>query len=144
MISIDATMFPLVVTTASGVLTDDEYRTHLAELTRVTVDKHKPYAYVYDGTGVENMAPSQRAMQAAWINEHRESIAAMCVGCGFAMPMFWRPVMNIIHLLSPPPYEYDVSGSLVDAIRWAMVQLEKHGLRPPYGQRDAVKVVAHG
>ena len=122
---------PLVIATAYGVLTDDEYAAHLEECADATLARDTPYAYVYDGVGLDKMAPTTRRLQADWINKHSVAIKKLNVGCGFAFVGLNRPLLTAVHWMSPPPYPYKIFGARRDATRWCIEQLRSAGLEVP-------------
>lgn len=67
-VAIDSSRHPLVIATAHGALTDEEYLVHLEECAEATIVRDTPYAYVYDGTKIVKMAPivAHRAQAIDW------------------------------------------------------------------------------
>jgi hypothetical protein len=127
-ILIDASRAPLIITTASGVLNDTEYAAHLDECTKLIVQPARPYAYVYDGTRIDQMPSSCRQLQATWINTHRPVIGRLNRGCGFAFASaITRGLLTAVHWISPPPYPHSISATRDDAIRWCLDRLVRAG-----------------
>jgi predicted Zn-ribbon and HTH transcriptional regulator len=123
-IVLDVSRAPLLITTATGVLREAEYRDHLTQCTELIVKVGRPYAYVYDGTGIVQMPSSCRKLQAEWINEHRMVIRSLNRGCGFAFASaLTRGLLTAVHWLSPPPYPHAIFAVRGEAIRWCIDQL---------------------
>jgi DNA-binding transcriptional regulator YiaG len=131
--TLDASRAPLFIATASGILTDDEYEAQLAEWTEQIIKPDRPYAFVYNGTGIRRMTPAQRKLQADWINCHRATIKRLNRGCGFAFDSaFTRGLLRAVHWLSPPPYPYAIFATRQEAVAFCLRQL---ATEPRFGAR---------
>ena len=98
---------PIIITTASGELTDKEYAEYLAKYHAITTDKGRPYALAFDATHVRSMAPGSRQLQANAIKDRNSLIKKLNCGCAFVVGSAWhRTLLGAIHWLSPPPYEH--------------------------------------
>ena len=123
-ITLDVTRFPLVITTATGLLTDAAYKTYLLEFRAATLDRRQTYAHVYDASSVEKMASTQRSLQADYIVAHREQIARYNKGTAFVLhsPLV-RGLLTAVQWMSPPPYPYTIVASREQAITWCVARL---------------------
>ena len=120
---------PLMVVTAIGVLTDEQYRRHLVHCTKRLIARNRPYAYVYDATRGERMTATHRKMQADWLTQNSRAIARLNLGCAFAFssPMA-RGMLRAVHWLSPLVYEYSVHSTRQAAIEWGLKRLARAGI----------------
>jgi hypothetical protein len=131
--TLDASRAPLFIATASGILTDDEYEEQLAEWTERVIKPGRPYAFVFNGTGIRQMTPAQRKLQSDWINGHRATIKKLNRGCGFAFDSpFTRGLLRAVHWLSPPPYPYAIFATRDEAVAFCLKQL---ATEPRFGAR---------
>jgi len=131
--TLDSSQAPLFIATATGILTDEEYAAQLAEWTKQIIEPGRPYAFVYNGTGIRRMTAGQRKLQSDWINHHRPTIKRLNRGCGFAFDSaFTRGLLRAVHWLSPPPYPYAIFATHDEAIDWCSKQLVT---KPRFGAR---------
>ena len=131
--TLDVSMAPLFVATATGAVTDEEYSAQLVEWTERIIEPGRPYAFVFDATGIRNVSRAQRKLQADWINDHRAAIKRLNRGCGFAFNCaVTRGLLKAVHWLSPPPYPYAIFATRDEALAWCLKQLAN---QPRFGAR---------
>lgn len=100
--------------------TDAEFARYLAEMANFTRDTPN-HVVVVVPRSVGRMSSTQRQMQAAFFNEHRDIIERNCNGLAFvtASPV-QRFIMSSVFLLSRLPCAYVTVASEADAISWAV------------------------
>jgi len=119
---------PLGIITATGRLTDAEYRAHLAEVTERLLLPEGFLALAWDGVLITEMPSSCRKLQADWINANRFAIKRKMRGIGFAFGSpFTRGLLTAVHWLSPPPYAHTVVSTRDESIRWCVDKLVRAG-----------------
>jgi hypothetical protein len=123
-ITLDVTHYPLVITTATGALIDDDYLSYLVALEAATLARKRAYAHVYDALGAGIMSPTQRKLQADYIVRNKAEIARCNRGTAFALrsPLI-RGVLTAVQWMSPPPYPYAVVSTREEAIGWCSARL---------------------
>lgn len=134
---IDLSRQPLFVVTFDGVSTDAEFRAYLDETTRIMITRKSPTVTIVDSRGSSRVPPSQRKMQADWINQYSNLLAKWSLGTAFVIdsPLV-RGALTAIFWLQRLPMEYVVVGTRAEAERWAAERLRSVGLElPPRAER---------
>lgn len=114
---------PIRVLVQVSTTTDDNLREHLdAQLLEMQTnrDRMRKTVVVIDASLGMRPTPVQRKMQADWINEHRELLAATCLGVAFVIPSpLVRGALTAIFWIAQMPIPHTVHGTLASAIEWA-------------------------
>lgn len=118
---------PLRVLVQVTPTTDENLRDHLdAQLIemRANRERRRKTVVVIDASLGLRPTPTQRKMQADWINEHRELLAATCLGIAFVIPSpLVRGALTAIFWIAQLPIPHTVHGTLASAIDWAAARL---------------------
>lgn len=114
---------PLRVLVQVSPTSDDNLRAHLddqlAEM-RANRARGKRNVVVIDASLGLRPTPTQRKLQADWINEHRELLAASCLGIAFVIPSpLVRGALTAIFWVAQLPIPHTVHATLASAIDWA-------------------------
>jgi hypothetical protein len=128
----DSTKHPLILVTATGVVTDAEMQGFLSGCSKYLDEVGLPYAFVYDGTGVRQMPATCRKLQAEWVNRRRLLLAKLIRGCGYALATpTARAALTAFRWIAPLPYPHAVFETRGEATLWCIAALVRAGDLPP-------------
>lgn len=123
-------LFPLVVTSLNGHISDAHYEAYFADFERVVAQK-RSFASMVDTTRLESVpSAAQRKriadVQAGWMARHG---ADMGVGVALIVQnSLVRGAMTALHWLMPPPVPTQAFASEAQAIEYLVGCLEKRGV----------------
>jgi hypothetical protein len=125
-IRIDESRYPLVLVTYDGIVSDDQFREHLAQMDRMLTSGREPNVIVVDARKAGVTPPTQRKMQADWQAVNHDAIAERSLGTVFVLdsaPL--RGVLTAILWLSPLPNAHAVVATKDEAWTWAEQKLRE-------------------
>lgn len=118
---------PLRVLVQISETTDENLRAYLDEQAaemRSNRQQGRKTVVVIDASVGMRPTPTQRKMQADWITEHKDLLAASCLGIAFVIPSpLVRGALTAIFWVAQMPIPHTVHGTLSAAIEWAGKQL---------------------
>jgi hypothetical protein len=120
--SIDESRFPLVVVTARGEISLEDFKQYLVDIERVI--RRGRQAHVLDFRGAKVPGTAIRRGKAEWFKRNRELMQQNVAGTAvvFQSPVF-RFMLSSIMLLVPIPVPFSTHKLLEDGEAWARAQL---------------------
>lgn len=130
-IEIEERYWPLLVVRFVGTPTDQQFQAYLERMTQL-VGNGRKRVLLLDGRRAGRAPPSQRRMQAEWMQANKEQIRAvnllMLIVINSAIV---RGVLTAILWFQDIPGNYKVVSSLDEALELARNEVDKSGLRLP-------------
>jgi hypothetical protein len=123
-IVVDQSQLPLLIVTFVGQVDDDAFRCYLQE-TKDVLDRKQRYVVIMDASRSGVPPPSQRQMQAVWMEAHAQALARHAVGTVFVIssPLV-RGALTAILWLQPLPHPHTVVADVAMAKVWAQTRLQ--------------------
>lgn len=110
-------------------------RSHLEEQTAAMQESAKLGRKVFliiEARDGNRPPPEVRKLQAEWMQEHRELIAATCMGMAFVIEnRLVRGALTAIFWVTPSPVPYSVHASLHEALDHARARCTQIGVQLP-------------
>ena len=132
---LDESRWPLVVYTALGDQTEEEFEAYLADADRV-LSRRERHGVIFDGRRAAPIGPKLRKRQVEWLREHDRQLRAQCVALGMLLSSpVQRGVFRAILWMNPLPYPYSVEVRFEAARRFVCQHLERSGCRVPVSPR---------
>ncbi len=122
----DATQFPVVVVTFTGVAaTDDNFEAYLNQL-HDAYERETPFAYLFDAGEAVLPGLKYQRMQAQWLKDHRKLMQSYCRGTAYHIPNpIIRTALKGIFAFQQQPVPYKIAGSFEEALQWCKNQAEE-------------------
>jgi hypothetical protein len=122
--SIDDGRFPLVLITAHGDISFDDFQQYLVDIERVI--RRGRQAHVLDFRDAKVPSSEVRRGKAAWFKQHKKLMESNVAGTAvvFHSPLF-RFMLSSIMLLVPIPVPFSTHGVLEDGVAWSERQLDR-------------------
>ena len=122
--SIDESRYPLVVVTARGEISLEDFQQYLVDIERVI--RRGRQAHVLDFREARVPSAEVRRGKAEWFKTHerlmKENVAGTAVV--FHSPLF-RIMLSSIMLIVPIPVPFSTHGLLEEGVAWAERQLDR-------------------
>lgn len=88
------------------------------------LNQRRRHGAVIDLSEMQTALPGHRKMTATYLREHAEALAEFRVATAFVSPStFARGVVGAVMWLQRPPYDYVITASRDDALRWCRRKL---------------------
>lgn len=128
---LDESRWPLVVYTASGAQSDEDFEAYLADADRV-LSRRERHGVIFDARRAIPIGPKLRKRQVEWLRQNDRQVRAQCVALGmlFSSPV-QRGVFRAILWMTPLPCPYSVEVRFEAARRFVCQHLEQSGCAPP-------------
>src|SRR5262245_49751077 len=128
---LDESRWPLVVYTALGDQTEEEFEAYLADADRVLSRKER-HGIIYDGRRATPIGPKLRKRQVEWLRDNDRELRTHCVALGMLLTSpVQRGVFRAILWMTPLPYPYSVEIRFEAARRFVCQHLERSGCVVP-------------
>jgi hypothetical protein len=128
---LDESRWPLVVYTAFGHQTEEEFDAYLADADRV-LGRRERHGVIFDARRAHPIGPKLRKRQVDWLRQHDRQLRANCVALGMLLNSpVQRGVFRAILWMTPLPYPYAVESSFEAGRRFVCHYLERHGCAVP-------------
>jgi hypothetical protein len=133
-ITLDDSLWPLLITRFDGMATDAHYEEHFARGLAL-LERGEQYVSVVDLSNMATPTVAQRQRQAAWLKEHTGLMRERVLGCALVItsPIIRLALSAVLHL-RPLPVPYVVVPDMASGMEWALVQLEQAGLGAQAGR----------
>lgn len=132
---LDESRWPLVVYTALGDQTEEDFEAYLADAHRVLARRER-HGVIFDGRRAAPIGPKLRKRQVEWLREHDRQLRAQCVALGMLLSSpVQRGVFRAILWMNPLPYPYSVEVRFEAARRFVCHHLERSGCIVPASPR---------
>lgn len=127
MISLDDTLWPLLIARFTGTHPPDEFEEYL-EKTASYFCKREPMVMLLDAREAAAVPPAQRQRQADWLRQHDVLLRHFNVGSVFVItsPVV-RLSLNVILALRPLPTPHAVVTTMEAGISWASDRFQQAG-----------------
>ncbi len=128
---LDESRWPLVVFTAVGEQSDDDFEAYLADADRL-LRRREPHGLIFDARRANIIGPKLRRRQAEWLRDNEALLRAYVVACGLVMSTaLQRGVFRAITWMKPYPAPHSVEASFDAAQRFVSHHLAKRGCAVP-------------
>jgi hypothetical protein len=136
-ITIDESMWPLVIVTFAGSISDEHWREMFRSYDRFYARREK-FHVVNDGISVRTAAvsASQRRFIAEAARAHADSSKRWCLGGATVLAnAVARGIVTAITWVTPPAYKLTLHATLAEAVDEAIVTLERRAIAIPAAAR---------
>ncbi len=131
MITVDETLWPLVIFRSRGVLNDAQFDQYLRAYDRV-LGRRELYAALFDAREAKPLEVGHAKRQAKWIADNSEALKKYNVGIAFVIPSpMIRGVLKAILWMRPMPQPHIVFQTVHEALPWLIEKLRRAGLEIP-------------
>jgi hypothetical protein len=128
---LDDSRWPLVLYTAIGEQSDDEFEAYLADADRV-LSRRERHGVIFDARRASPIGPKLRKRQVEWLRQNDRQLRAQCVALGMLLSSpIQRGVFRAILWMNPLPYPYSVEVRFEAARRFVCQHLERSGCAAP-------------
>ena len=128
---LDESRWPLVVFTAVGEQTEDEFDAFLADCDRV-LRRREPHGSIFDGRRSAPIGPKLRKRQVAWLARNAALLRTYVVGSGVVINSpLQRGALRAILWMQPLPFPFVVESSFEAARRYVCARLQERGCDTP-------------
>jgi hypothetical protein len=128
---LDESRWPLIVYTAIGDQTDEDFDAYLADADRV-LSRQERHGVIFDARRASPIGPKLRKRQVDWLRENDRRLRARCVALGMLLSSpIQRGVFRAILWMNPLPYPYSVEVRFEAARRFVCQHLERRGCTVP-------------
>jgi hypothetical protein len=128
---LDESRWPLVVFTAVGEQTEDEFEAYLTDSDRL-LHRRELYGAIFDARRGTPIGPTLRKRQVDWITRNEHLLRTYRVAMGFVMnTAVQRGVFRAILWMRPLPFPYCAESTLEPARRFVCRRLVERGCATP-------------
>jgi hypothetical protein len=128
---VDESRWPLVVFTAVGEQTHEDFEAYLADCDRL-LRRREAYGSIFDARRAAPIGPKLRKRMVEWLSRNDALLRAYLVGSGLVMSTpLQRGVFRAILWMRPLPYPYTVESSLEAARAFVCSRLLERGCAAP-------------
>jgi hypothetical protein len=130
---LDDSRWPLVVFTAVGDQTEEEFEAYLADCDAL-LRRREPYGVIFDARRSTPIGPKLRQRMVAWLVRNDSLLRVYIVANSMVMATaLQRGVFRAILWMRPLPFPYSVETSLEGAREFVCARLEARGrpIPPP-------------
>jgi hypothetical protein len=128
---LDESRWPLVVFTAVGEQTEEDFEAYLRDCDRL-LRRREAYGSIFDARRAAPIGPKLRKRQVEWLSRNDALLRAYLVGTGMVMNTpLQRGVFRAILWMRPLPFPYAVESSLDGALRFVCRRLVERGCAAP-------------
>jgi hypothetical protein len=128
---LDESRWPLVVFTAVGEQTEEDFDAFLEDCDRV-LRRRLPHGTIFDGRRSSPIGPKLRKRQVAWLSRNDALLRAYVVGSGVLIKSaVQRGALRAIMWMRPLPFPYVVESSFEAARRFVCSRLDERGCDAP-------------
>jgi hypothetical protein len=132
---LDESRWPLVVYTALGDQTEEEFEAYLADADAVLARRER-HGVIFDGRRAAPIGPKLRKRQVEWLRQHDRQLKAQVVALGMLLSSpVQRGVFRAILWMNPLPYPYSIEVRFEAARRFVCQHLERSGCPVPASPR---------
>lgn len=125
--SFDDSLWPLLITRVSGVMSDTQYEAFLTE-SSAFVRRGELYVSITDLAHVGLPPAEQRRLQAEWIREHETALRKQVLGnANIVTSAPVRLALSLIFHIKPLPMPYVLVSDMRSATTWVTARLEDGG-----------------
>jgi hypothetical protein len=119
LVSIDDSLWPLLVVKFSGSTSTQEFESYLNRMTDY-LNRGEKLVSIFESTEMKDSPMEHRQLQIEWVQKNDALLRERMLGTAFiiASPVV-RLAMNVIQLLSKPPHPSTVSPTKEAALEWA-------------------------
>lgn len=127
MVSIDDSLWPLLVVKFSGSTTTQEFEAYLKQMTDY-LNRGEKLVSIFESTEMKDSPIEHRQLQIEWVQKNEALLRERMLGTAFIItsPVV-RLAMNVIQMLSKPPHPYTVSSNKEAALEWAADRFREAG-----------------
>lgn len=130
----DDSEWPLLTIRFSGSPTDEEYEAYLNKYETYLERPERYGLVVVTEPNTPMTKPRHAKMQATWIRDNYDRLAAKCVGISFVMPgPMMRGVIKAILAMQSMPMEHSVYSKELDSREWVKGKLQADRRRKAAG-----------
>ena len=109
----------------NGEISDEHFERYLEASRRLIDERPGAYGLLIDCGLRPHLTARQRARQAAYLDEHREQMVALCRGQAFVLTSALnRGFLRAIFWLSPPQVPYAIFETPSEARAWLRSKLQ--------------------
>lgn len=128
---LDESRWPLVVFTAVGEQTGEDFDVFLADCDRL-LRRRQVHGTIFDGRRAVPIGPKLRKRQVAWLRRNDALLRTYLVGSGMVMTTaVQRGALRAIQWMCPLPFPHVVEGSFEAARDWVCARLHDRGCQAP-------------
>jgi hypothetical protein len=128
---LDESRWPLVVLTAVGEQSDEDFDAYLADADRL-LSRREHHGVIFDARRAAPIGPKLRKRQVEWLRRNDLSLREYRVASGMVMSSaIQRGVFRAILWMQPLPYPYCIESSFEPARRFVCVHLAQRGCAMP-------------
>lgn len=141
---LDDSRWPLVVFTAVGEQTEEEFEAYLADCDSL-LRRREPYGVIFDARRAAPIGPKLRKRMVEWLARNDALLRAYIVGNAMVMSnAIQRGVFRAILWMRPLPFPYSVETSLEGARAFVCPRLEARGCPapPPFDRASVLPIAA--
>jgi hypothetical protein len=128
---LDDSRWPLVIFTAIGEQSEDDFEAYLADADAL-LRRRERYASIFDTRRAAPIGPILRRRQARWLAQNEEQLRAYLVATSLVMTSaLHRGILRAIMWLKPLPCPYSIEPSFGAARAFVCAQLAANGCAQP-------------
>jgi hypothetical protein len=128
---LDDSRWPLVVFTAVGSQTEDEFEAYLADCD-LLLRRREPHGVIFDGRRSTPIGPKLRQRMVAWLSRNDSLLRVYILANAMVMATpLQRGVFRAILWMRPLPFPYSVETTLEGARQFVCARLEARGCPIP-------------
>jgi hypothetical protein len=128
---LDESRWPLVLYTAIGDQSDEDFEAYLADADRVLARRER-HGVIFDARRASPIGPKLRKRQVEWLRQNDRQLRAQCVALGMLLSSpIQRGVFRAIMWMNPLPYPYSVEVRFDAARLFVCQHLERSGCAAP-------------
>jgi hypothetical protein len=128
---LDDSKWPLVVFTAVGDQTEDEFEAYLADCDSM-LRRRQPHGIIFDARRSTPIGPKLRQRMVAWLSRNDSLLRVYVLANAMVMATpLQRGVFRAILWMRPLPFPYSVETSLEGARQFVCQRLEARGCTIP-------------
>ena len=123
----DDSLWPLLVSRFSGVVTDEQFEEYLSR-GAAYLQRGELYVSVLDMGRLQLPTAAQRQRQLEWMRGKEKAMREQVLGCAFVLtsPVIRLALSTVFHIV-PLPSPYVAVKDLVTGVLWAASRLEECG-----------------